>query len=210
MLDTYANSYNVIKKEARENPRLDREKIMQATRLMIEALGDNPDREGLRGTPDRVARAYEELFEGMNYTNDQIADMFDTCFHTNTEGLVAVGQIPINSFCEHHILPMINMTASIGYIPSEGRVIGLSKLARIADLASKRLQLQERIGEDIAYIVQKVSQSPDVIVVIEGEHTCMTMRGEKARGTVTRTATLRGRFITNIALRQEFYSLIKK
>lgn len=208
---TETNSYNIKKEEDRHNPKFDREKIMQAARLFIEAIGDDPSREGLVGTPDRVARAAEELFEGMAYTNDQIAEMFNTCFETSedNEDLVTVGKIPIGSFCEHHIMPMVNMNASIGYIPSKGKVIGLSKLSRIAEMCGHRLQLQEKIGEDIADVLEKILGTKNIIVVIEGEHTCMSMRGIKARGSLTRTATIRGLFSSNIALRQEFYSLIK-
>lgn len=203
------STYQKIKNMDKETPYFDREKIMQAVRMIIEALGDDPERDGLKGTPDRVARAYEEIFEGMRFTNDEIAEMFKVTFECKTTGLVVENDIPIFSMCEHHILPMYDMKVSVGYIPN-GKVIGLSKLGRIADMVSKRLQLQERIGEDIAYILQKALDTEDVIVVIEGKHSCMTMRGIKDREAFTKTATLKGRFETNSALRQEFYSLIKK
>lgn len=182
---------------------------MQAVILLIEAIGDNPEREGLRETPDRVARMYEEVFEGMRYTNDQIAEIFNTCFETDSNDLVVLEHIPIFSYCEHHLALMYNMNVSIGYIPN-GKVIGLSKVARIADMCSKRLQLQERIGNDIAYVLEKVLGTHNLIVVIEGEHSCMTMRGIKSRGSKTKTATIRGIFKDDIAIRNEFYSLINK
>lgn len=184
--------------------------IEKCIRNIIVVLGDNPDREGLKKTPHRVMNAYKEIFEGMNYTNDEIADMFNTCFEDiETGDLVVESHIPIFSTCEHHLLTMYNQTVSVGYIP-KGRVIGLSKIARIADMVSRRLQLQERIGMDIAEILEKVLGTEDIIVVIEGEHACMTMRGIKKPGTVTKTAALRGRFNTDSNLRQEFYNLIRR
>lgn len=190
--------------------KFDSERIQNAVRELILALGDNPDREGLKGTPDRVARMYEEVFEGMAYTNEQIAEMFNTSFEEEeiSKDLVLIQDIPIFSYCEHHLALMYNMKVHVGYLP-KGKVLGLSKVARIADMVGKRLQLQERIGTDIADIMEMVTGSPDVIVVIEGEHSCMTARGIKSRGAVTRTSTLRGAFQTDKDLRAEVYSLIK-
>lgn len=177
---------------------------------MLVCIGDDPSREGLKRTPHRVFKAWDEIFEGMNYTNDEIADKYNVCFEDVESGdLVVEGHIPIYSMCEHHLLPMYNAYVSVGYIPN-GKVIGLSKIARIADMCSKRPQLQERIGTDIAEVLQKVLGTEDVIVVIEGEHACMTMRGIKKPGTVTRTAAMRGRFDSDHALRSEFYDLIRK
>lgn len=203
------SSYEVQKVVDREKPQFDRKKIMQAVTMLIEAIGDNPEREGLKGTPDRVARMYEEIFEGMRFTNDQIAEMFGTCFESDSNDLVVVKNIPIFSYCEHHMALMYNMEVSIGYIPN-GKVIGLSKISRVAEMVGKRLQLQERIGNDIAEIIQKIAGTEDVIVVIEGEHSCMTTRGIKSRGSKTKTATLRGIFKDNVALRNEFYNLINQ
>lgn len=203
------STYEVQKVVDRENPQFDRKKIMQAVTMLIEAIGDDPEREGLKGTPDRVARMYEEVFEGMRFTNDQIAEMFNTCFKSDSNDLVVVKNIPIFSYCEHHMALMYNMEVSIGYIPN-GKVIGLSKISRVAEMVGKRLQLQERIGTDIAEIIQKIAGTENVIVVIEGEHSCMTTRGIKSRGSKTKTATLRGIFKDNIALRNEFYNLINQ
>lgn len=111
------SNYEKQKEIDRNNAQFDRNKIMQAVRLLIEAIGDNPEREGLKGTPDRVARMYEEIFEGMRYTNDEIAKMFNTCFENEANDLVVVEHIPIFSYCEHHLALMYNMTVSIGYIP---------------------------------------------------------------------------------------------
>lgn len=203
------SAYEVQKVVDRENPQFDRKKIMQAVTMLIEAIGDDPEREGLKGTPDRVARMYEEIFEGMRFTNDQIAEMFGTCFKSDSNDLVVVKNIPIFSYCEHHMALMYNMEVSVGYIPN-GKVIGLSKIARVAEMVGKRLQLQERIGNDIAEIIQKIAGTEDVIVIIEGEHSCMTTRGIKSRGSKTKTATLRGIFKDNVALRNEFYNLINQ
>ena len=187
----------------------DHEKIKGAIRTIIEALGDDPNREGLTETPDRVARMYDEVFEGMRYTNDEIAEMFNKCFEdVESHDLVLVKDIEVFSYCEHHLALMYNMKCHVGYIPN-GKVIGLSKIARICDMVSKRLQLQERICSDIAYIMQKVCETEDVIVIVEGEHSCMTARGIKSRGAKTRTSAIRGLFDTDYELRHEVYELLK-
>lgn len=187
---------------------IDSDKIQQAVVMLLEALGDDPEREGLKETPKRVAKMYQEVFEGMRYTNDEIAEMFDKCFEDTTTGdLVVIDNIPIFSYCEHHLALMYDMTVSVGYIP-KGRVIGLSKVARIADMCAKRLQLQERIGTDIYEILQKILKTEDIIVVIEGSHSCVTARGIKKVGSTTKTACCKGWFRNSDALRQEFYSLI--
>lgn len=186
---------------------IDTDKIEVAVRMLLEALGDDPNREGLVETPKRVAKMYNEVFEGMKYTNDEIAEMFSKCFTTENDDLVVVKDIPIFSYCEHHMALMYNMTVSIAYIPN-GKVLGLSKFSRIAEMVGKRLQLQERIGSDIADIIEKATGSKDVLVVVQGEHSCMTARGIKSRGSKTRTAAIRGRFKDNSDLRKETYSLM--
>lgn len=187
---------------------IDELKIKELTKEFLKALGDDPNREGLKKTPDRVARMCSEIFEGMLYSNQEIAEMYDTCFEdVKTGDLVVESNIPIHSFCEHHIMLMYDMSVAIGYIPN-GKVIGLSKLARISDMVSKRLQLQERIGSDIADILSMILGTNDIIVVIQGKHGCMTARGIKSREAVTKTATLRGRFESDSDLRSEFYALI--
>jgi len=169
------------------------------------ALGDNPDREGLKDTPKRVAKMYEEVFMGMNYTNDEIAEMFNATFEEelsqdeNTNDMVFMKDIEIFSHCEHHLALMFNMKVAVAYIPNK-KVIGLSKIARVADMVGRRLQLQERIGAEIAEIIQKITHSKDVAVIIEGEHGCMTTRGIKKPGTKTISTTFRGRFNTDSVL----------
>lgn len=183
-------------------------KIEDAVRDILVALGDDPERVGLQETPKRVAKMYDEVFEGMRYTNDEIAAMFDKCFEEpEAKDLVLMKDIDAFSYCEHHLALMYNMKISVAYIP-DGRVIGLSKIARIVDMVCKRLQLQERIATDIADIMQKILHTHDVMVVIEGEHSCMTARGIKKPGTVTNSAVVRGLFKESSTLRAEVYSLL--
>lgn len=184
---------------------IDTNAIKEHIKGIIVALGDDPNREGLLDTPDRVAKMYEEVFEGMNYTNDEIAVMFDKTFDSDMDfndgdkDLVVVKDIDIFSYCEHHLALMYDMKVTVAYVP-KGKVIGLSKIARICDMVSKRLQLQERIGSDIADIMQKVTGSGDVAVLIEGCHSCMTARGIKKTAAKTYTTTLRGKFKNDISL----------
>ncbi|MGM9622898.1 MAG: GTP cyclohydrolase I FolE [Butyricicoccus porcorum] len=189
---------------------IDTNAIKEHIRGILIALGDDPDREGLKDTPDRVARMYSEVFEGMNYTNEEIAQMFDKTFEdemdfaSDSKDLVIVRDIQLFSYCEHHIALMYDMTATVAYMPN-GKVIGLSKIARIADMVSKRLQLQERIGSDIAQIMQIVTGSEDVAVLIEGSHSCMTARGIRQANARTTTTTLCGRFRTDSDLQMRLY-----
>lgn len=189
---------------------IDSQKIEQAVTMLLEALGDNPEREGLKETPKRVAKMFQEVFEGMKYSNDEIAAKFNKCFEDTTTGdLVVIENIPVFSYCEHHMALMYDMNVSVGYIPN-GKVIGLSKVARIADMCAKRLQLQERIGTDIYEVLRQILNTENIIVVIEGSHSCMTARGIKKVGSKTKTACCKGIFRDNTALRQEFYSLIER
>lgn len=184
--------------------------IEESVRNILIALGDDPNRAGLKETPHRVAKMYDEVFEGMRYSNDEIAKMFDKCFEEpEAHDLVLMKNIDAFSYCEHHLALMYNMKISVAYIP-DGRVIGLSKIARIVDMITKRLQLQERIAADIADVLQKVLKTKDVMVVIEGEHSCMTARGIKKPGTVTDSAVVRGLFHENPALRTEVYNLLSR
>lgn len=184
---------------------IDTNAIKEHIKGILAALGDDPTREGLVDTPTRVAKMYEEVFEGMNYTNDEIAKMFDKTFEsdmdfeTDSRDMVIVKDIDIFSYCEHHLALMYDMKVTVAYIPN-GKVIGLSKIARICDMVSKRLQLQERIGTDIAYIMEKITDSKDVAVLIEGCHSCMSARGIKKTAAKTYTTTLRGRFKDDLSL----------
>ena len=183
---------------------IDKEAIKEHIRGILVALGDDPNREGLKETPDRVARMYEEVFEGMNYSNHEIAQMFSKTFEDDLsvkdhKDMVIVKDIDIFSYCEHHMALMYDMKVSVAYIPN-GKVIGLSKIARIADMAAKRLQLQERIGSDIAEIMAEVTGSDSIAVKIEGCHSCMTARGIKKTAAKTLTTTFTGRFKTDASL----------
>lgn len=196
------------------NKKIDTEKIQKCIREILIALGDNPDREGLIDTPKRVAKMYEEVFEGMTHTNEEIASMFGTTFEEEScveevhNNMVIVRDIPIHSYCEHHLALMYNMKVNVVYIPNK-KIIGLSKIARIADMVGRRLQLQERIGTDIAEIVSMITETKDIGVIITGEHSCMTARGIKKTGTLTTTTTFTGVFEENSMLRQEALLLIK-
>ena len=188
----------------------DFKKVKKAVATIITALGGDVTSDSLKDTPKRVAKMYEEIFQGMRYTNDELVELFGKCFdEPNARDLVVVSNIPAFSYCEHHMALMYNMKISVAYIPDE-RVIGLSKIARIVDLVTRRLQLQERIGQDVAYIIEKICNTHDVMVVVDGEHSCMTARGIKKPGTVTHSAVLHGRFRDSQALRQEVYELIAR
>jgi GTP cyclohydrolase I len=182
-----------------EKKPIDKKAIEEHIRGIIVALGDDPEREGLKDTPSRVARMYEEVFEGMQYTNHDIAVMYGKTFEedldlaTDKRDMVIVRDIDIFSYCEHHMALMYDMKVTVAYIPN-GKVIGLSKIARVAEMVGKRLQLQERIGSDIADIISEIAQTEDVAVYIEGCHSCMTARGIKKTQATTITTTLRGEF----------------
>lgn len=184
---------------------IDKKAIEEHIRGIIAALGDDPNRPGLVDTPKRVAAMYEEVFEGMNYTNHEIAKMFDRTFDddidTGKEKIVVMKDIELFSYCEHHIALMYDMKANVAYIPN-GKVIGLSKIVRVCEMVSKRLQLQERIGQDIADIISEITGSDDVAVTIEGCHSCVNARGIKNHNTKTYTAELRGRFLTDESLQK--------
>lgn len=192
---------------------IDSKKIEQCIKEILIALGDDPTREGLKDTPKRVAKMYEEVFEGMKYTNEEIADMFKTMFEEEdyfekTNNMIVIKDIPIFSYCEHHLALMYNMNVSVVYIPNE-KIIGLSKVARIADMAAKRLQLQERICSDICEIISLVTESDDIGVLISGEHSCMSARGIKKIGSKTITTMFKGRFMEDSDKRAEALELMK-
>lgn len=198
-------------KEKLKKPKFRRKRIEKLIKKLLVELFDDPDRPGLVGTPERVARMYEEILEGQRYTNDEIAEMFDVTFDTDkvkTDGLVVEKNITAFSMCEHHLALMYDMSVSVGYIP-KGKVIGLSKLNRIVDLCAKRLQLQEKLCEDIAYVVSKVVGTEDVAVFISGKHSCVTSRGIKDTNAITSSSIMKGKFRESYALRSEFLSLIK-
>lgn len=191
--------------------KFNKKKIEKLIKKLLIELHDDPDRPGLIETPKRVAKMYEEIFEGQLYTNTEIAQMFNKCFDTNTvksKSLVVEKDILAFSTCEHHLATMYDMKISIGYIP-KGKVIGLSKLNRIAQMCCKRLQLQEKIGEDIADVLHQIIETDDIAVYIESKHACVAMRGIKDPQAVTRSSCLHGAFKEDSTLRAEFLTMIK-
>ncbi len=183
---------------------MDQEKIKKAVRDIIEAIGEDPEREGLRDTPLRVAKMYEEVFSGLKQNPEEHLEVY---FNEEHEEMVLVKDIPMYSFCEHHLLPFYGL-AHVAYIPRNKKVTGLSKLARVVDLYSRRPQLQERLTAQIADSIVKFLHPHGVIVVIEAEHMCMTLRGVKKPGSKTITSAVRGIFRTEVATRAEALSLI--
>lgn len=184
---------------------VNRAQIEEAVRLILGAIGEDPSREGLLDTPKRVAKMYEEVFSGLN--EDPKAH-FETIFGEDHEELVLVKDIPFYSMCEHHLVPFFGK-AHVAYIPRNGRVTGLSKLARAVEAVAKRPQLQERITSTIANSIMEKLEPHGVMVVVEAEHMCMTMRGVKKPGSKTVTSAVRGEFVNNAIARSEVLSLIK-
>lgn len=184
---------------------VNRAQIEEAVRLILEAVGEDPEREGLIDTPKRVAKMYEEVFSGLR---DDPKQYFDTIFSEDHEELVLVKDIPFYSMCEHHLVPFFGK-AHVAYLPRNGRVTGLSKLARAVEAVAKRPQLQERITATIANAIMEKLEPQGAMVVVEAEHMCMTMRGVKKPGAVTVTTAVRGLFKDDAEARSEVLSLIK-
>jgi GTP cyclohydrolase IA len=184
---------------------VNRTQIEEAVRLILEAIGEDPNREGLLDTPKRVAKMYEEVFSGLN---QDPKEYFETIFGEEHEELVLVKDIPFYSMCEHHLVPFFGH-AHVAYIPRNGKVTGLSKLARAVEAVSRRPQLQERITSTIANSIMETLEPHGVMVVIEAEHMCMTMRGVKKPGAKTVTSAARGVLAQDSQARSEILSLIK-
>ena len=184
---------------------MDRERIENAVREILIAVGEDPDREGLLETPSRVARMYEEVFSGLETDPERFLKIFS---EEKNDEMVVVRDIPLYSMCEHHLLPFVGK-AHIVYIPKEGKVIGLSKLARIVDCFARRPQIQERLTSQIADFLMDRLEPHGVAVVIEAEHLCMTMRGARAAGAKTKTSALRGVMKSDARTRAEAMSLLK-
>lgn len=182
----------------------DHERAAAAIKELLYAIGENPEREGLKETPARVARAYEELTQGLRKTAE---DVLTTTFDLGHDEMVLVRDIELWSMCEHHLVPFTGV-AHVGYIPAEsGKITGLSKLARLVDVYAKRPQVQERLTTQIADSLMEILDARGVIVVIEAEHLCMTMRGVKKAGARTITSAVRG-IMHNAATRSEAMALI--
>jgi len=185
--------------------RVDHPRAVAAVRELLFAIGEDPDRDGLKATPERVARAYAEIFAGLHVEPD---DVLETTFDEHHDELVLVKDIPLYSTCEHHLVPW-HGTAAVGYIPGEdGRITGLSKLARLVDLYARRPQVQERLTAQVADAMMRRLEPYGVIVVIEAEHLCMAMRGVRKPGALTMTSAVRGIFKKDPRSRAEALSLI--
>jgi GTP cyclohydrolase I len=184
---------------------VDLDRAAAAIRELLLAVGEDPDRDGLRDTPYRVARAYDEILGGLFVDPDEV---LETTFDANHGELILVKDIPLYSICEHHLVPW-HGTAAVGYIPGEdGRITGLSKLARVVDLYARRPQVQERLTSQVADAVTRQLRPRGVIVVIEAEHLCMAMRGVRKPGSRTITSAVRGIFQSDPRTRAEAITLI--
>lgn len=183
---------------------MDKARIEAAVREILAAIGEDPDREGLVETPRRVANMYEEIFGGLAEDPAQHLKLFS---ETRPDEMVTVRDIPLYSMCEHHLLPFTGV-AHIAYIPRDGKVIGLSKLARIVNCYARRPQLQERLTAQIADFLEESLDPLGVAVIIEAEHLCMTMRGVRAAGSRTQTSALRGCMKSDARTRTEVMSLL--
>lgn len=185
---------------------MDKKKIENAVRDILEAVGENPNRLGLLETPRRVANMYEEMFSGLTEDPKQHLKFFD---EKSNDEMVIVRDIPFASMCEHHLLPFVGK-AHIAYIPSENKIIGLSKIARIVDNFAKKPQVQERLTHDIADFLYKEMNAKGVAVIMEAEHMCMSIRGAKASGSKTQTSALRGVIRSDARTRSEALALLDK
>lgn len=183
-----------------------KEIIMNAVKDILKAVGEDPERAGLIETPKRVANMYEEMFAGLDSDPKQHLKLFD---ESSNDEVVVVRDIPFSSMCEHHLLPFVGK-AHIAYIPSNNKIIGLSKFARIVDNFAKKPQVQERLTSDIADFLNDNLQPKGVAVIIEAEHMCMSIRGAKASGAITKTSALRGLMRNDARTRAEVLSLLSK
>ncbi len=180
--------------------------MRKAVSMMLKAMGENPDREGLIQTPGRVAAMYEDFLSGMD---KDAGEVLKTTVGEKHDEMVLVKNIPMSSICEHHLLPFSGM-AHVAYIPRGMNVTGISKLARVVDIYSRRLQIQERLTSQVADTINEVLKPRGVLVIIEAEHSCITLRGVKKPGAVTVTSAVRGIFKTNSPTRAEAMALIKE
>jgi GTP cyclohydrolase I len=188
-----------------DEDRFDDEKIEQGVRMILEGIGEDPERGGLRETPGRVARMYREVFAGIGRDASQLVTVVEGADH---DEMIMVRDIPLYSFCEHHLIPFSGK-AHVAYIPNkQQQITGLSKIARVVDMLAKRPQVQERLTTEIAEALDAALSPRGVFVVIECEHLCMTMRGIKKPGSVTVTSAVRGLFRTDARTRQEAMSHI--
>lgn len=186
---------------------MDFEKIKKGVQLILEGIGEDLNREGLKDTPERVARMYGEIFSGVG--KDPLDGIRPTVFHEKHDEMIILKDVPFFSVCEHHLIPFYGK-AHVAYIPGkEGKVVGLSKLARVVENASRKPSLQERLTKEIADALERLLSPLGVLVIIEAEHLCMSMRGVRKPGHLTITSAVRGVFLTSQKTREEALSLIK-
>ncbi len=207
MADRPEVSTEDIVRELRPARGFERERIVEAVRTILEAIGEDPDREGLKRTPERVADMYAEIFSGIGRDPK---DELDVVFDAGHDEMIMVRDIRLFSFCEHHLIPFIGH-AHVAYIPNkQGQITGLSKIARIVDVLSRRPQVQERLTTQIADALEETLEPRGVLVVIEAEHLCMSLRGVRKPGSQTVTSAVRGIFRSNDATRAEAFGLINR
>ncbi len=195
---------NKIPEESRQN--MDLPAIEEAVRTILKAIGEDPEREGLQETPQRVARMYAEVFSGLHRDISKDVKVFN---ESGNDEMILIGDIPFYSMCEHHLLPF-HGKAHVVYIPKEGKILGLSKVARIVDTLSRKPQVQERLTSEIADQMVKSVDAKAVCVVIEAEHLCMTMRGIRKPGSKTVTSAMRGLCRSDLRTRNEALALINR
>ena len=205
-MKTEKRSLDELAERFTKKPDIDQESVRDAVQQMLAAFGENPDREGLKRTPDRVARMYEELLAG--YRVDPVAMINDACFEVTYDEMVVVRDIEFYSLCEHHLLPFLGR-AHVAYLP-KGRVIGLSKIPRVVDMYARRLQVQERLTRQIADFINGLLEPHGVAVVVEALHLCSMMRGVKKHGARMTTSAMHGAFRSSLATRQEFLDNISR
>ncbi len=185
---------------------MDKKKIIKAVKMLLEGIGEDPERAGLKNTPQRIADMYEEIFSGLNTPTEEILKPIEGESH---DELVLLKDIPFYSICEHHLLPFIGK-AHVAYIPAGGRIVGLSELAKAVEILAKRPQVQERLTAQLANMIMEKLKPRGAMVIIDAEHLCLSMRGTKKPGARTVTSAVRGIFRTKESTRSELLELIKK
>jgi GTP cyclohydrolase I len=185
---------------------MDKKKIQKGVKLILEGIGEDTDRPGIKDTPKRIADLYEDIFSGLNTPTREILKPIEGESH---DEMVMIKDIPFYSICEHHLLPFIGK-AHVAYVPSEGKIVGLSKLARAVEIFAKRPQVQERLTSQLADMIMKKLKPKGAMVIVDAEHLCMSMRGVKKPGTKTVTSAVRGIFRTKESTRMELLELLKR
>jgi GTP cyclohydrolase I len=185
---------------------MDKKKIQKGVKLILEGIGEDPDRPGIKNTPKRIANLYEDIFSGLNTPTEEILKPIEGETH---DEMVLLKDIPFYSICEHHLLPFIGK-AHVAYVPSKGKIVGLSKLARAVEIFAKRPQVQERLTAQLADMIMDKLKPKGAMVIVDAEHLCMSMRGVKKPGTKTVTSAVRGIFRTKESTRMELLDLIKR